>query len=481
MRYRRIAQLKTPGDFRAYLAELGIELGFDEAVQSGPDAPLAQPYRLADGFTIGNRFCVQPMEGWDGTPDGRPTDLTRRRWTRFGLSGAKLIWGGEAVAVRPDGRANPNQLLINEENLPDLAGLRAALVEAHEQQHGSSRDLLVGLQLTHSGRFSRPHDKSRLEPVIAYHHPYLDRKFGIPASQPVISDDEIAKLTDQFVEAAALAYEAGFQFVDIKHCHGYLGHELLGAHTRPGPYGGSFENRTRFLRDIVGGIRRRVPTLRIGVRVSAFDLLPFEPGPDGVGVPVDGAGEHYPYGFGIDAADPLRYDLTETVRFLSLLQELGIELVNLSAGSPYYVPHIQRPALFPPSDGYLPPEDPLVSVARQIAVVAALKAQFPALLIVGSAYSYLQEWVPNVAQYNVRNGLVDFVGLGRMILSYPEMPADVLAGRPLQRKRICRTFSDCTTAPRNGLVSGCYPLDEFYKDRAESAALAEAKRKSRLV
>ncbi len=335
MTYRKIAALRTPAAFLDHLARLGIEMPFEESLEPAPASPLAQPLAV-DGLAIGNRFCVQPMEGWDGTPDGRPTDLTRRRWTRFGLSGAKLIWGGEAVAVRPDGRANPNQLLINEENLPDLAGLRAALVEAHEQQHGSSRDLLVGLQLTHSGRFSRPHDKSRLEPVIAYHHPYLDRKFGIPASQPVISDDEIAKLTDQFVEAAALAYEAGFQFVDIKHCHGYLGHELLGAHTRPGPYGGSFENRTRFLRDIVGGIRRRVPTLRIGVRVSAFDLLPFEPGPDGVGVPVDGAGEHYPYGFGIDAADPLRYDLTETVRFLSLLERAASGLPGHGNGRSLY-------------------------------------------------------------------------------------------------------------------------------------------------
>jgi 2,4-dienoyl-CoA reductase-like NADH-dependent reductase (Old Yellow Enzyme family) len=477
MRYRRIASLKTADGFHRYLAGLGVDLPFDEEVLSGPDAPLAQPYRLPDGFTVGNRFCIHPMEGWDGTPDGRPTDLTRRRWTHFGQSGAKLIWGGEAVAVCHAGRANPKQLLINEANWPALAELRWALVESHEACYGSSADLLVGLQLTHSGRFARPNRKDRLEPVILYHHPYLDRKFGLPGDYPLMSDAQIEELIRQFVQAAEMAQAAGFAFVDVKHCHGYLGHEFLSAVTRPGPYGGSFESRTRFLREVVQGVHQRAPGLRIGVRLSAFDTLPFAPGPtDGVGVPVDVPG-CYPFAFGADPDDPLRYRLDETVRFLELLEELGIYLVNLSAGSPYYNPHIQRPALFPPSDGYGPPEDPLVGVARQVGAVAELKRCFPGLLMVGSAYTYLQEWLPHVAQYNVRCGRVDFVGLGRMVLAYPDFPADVLAGRPLDRRRICRTLSDCTTAPRNGLVSGCYPLDEFYAATDAAVVLSQAKRR----
>ena len=161
-----------------------------------------------------------------------------------------------------------------------------------------------------------------------------------------------------------------------------------------------------------------------------------------------------------------------------MLKELDIQLACITAGSPYYVPHIQRPALFPPSDGYQPPEDPLAGVARQIQVVAQLKKQHPDLFLVGSGYSYLQEWLPNVAQYVIRTGMVDSVGIGRLALSYPELPADVLAGNPLQRKLLCRTFSDCTTAPRNGLVSGCYPLDEFYKTRPEFDQLAAAKKQS---
>jgi 2,4-dienoyl-CoA reductase-like NADH-dependent reductase (Old Yellow Enzyme family) len=216
--------------------------------------------------------------------------------------------------------------------------------------------------------------------------------------------------------------------------------------------------------------------MRIGVRLSAFDFPPFQTDPEtGVGVQVP-LKDQQNFWFGSHPKDPTKFDFSETVQFLGLLQSLGVELVNLTAGSPYYVPHIQRPALFPPSDGYQPPEDPLVSVARQIAATAELKAQFPDLAIVGTAYSYLQEWLPNVAQYIVRNGGADFVGLGRLILSYPEFPADVLAGRTLARKKICRTFSDCTTAPRKGLVSGCYPLDKYYQEIPDYAVLKEKKR-----
>ncbi len=400
--------------------------------------------------------------------------LVRRRWQHFGQSGAKLIWGGEAVAVRHDGRANPNQLVISDQTLDDLRDLRATLVSEHEVRYARTDDLLVGLQLTHSGRYSRPNDKKTPEPRIAYHHPLLDRRVGIQDDSRLFTDEELYALIEDFIKAAVLAQAAGFDFVDVKHCHGYLGHELLTAIDRPGDFGGSFENRTRFLRLISAGIREKAPGLQIGVRLSAFDLMPYKPGEDRIGVPEALPDSRYPYAFGGDGSG-VGIDLSEPRAFLTLLDSLDIRLVCLTAGSPYYNPHIQRPALFPPSDGYQPPEDPLVGVARQIDAVAQLKRDFPNLVLVGTGYSYLQDWLPNVASYAVRTGMVDSVGLGRMVLSYPELPADVLAGAPLQRKRICRTFSDCTTAPRNGMVSGCYPLDPFYKARDEYQKLSELK------
>jgi NADPH2 dehydrogenase len=403
--YPPVGGIRSVADFKSHLSTLQLSIPCDDELQTGPTSPLAQMLEL-NGRKIGNRFCIHPMEGWDGTADGKPTAATTRRWRNFGLSGAKLIWGGEAVAVRHDGRANPNQLLMCEQNTQGLADLREVLLNAHREIADSTSDLLVGLQLTHSGRFSRPNEKARAEPQILYHHPTLDARVGVDKNYPILSDDQIYEIIDDFLSAARVADELGFDFVDIKHCHGYLGHEFLSAHTRAGDFGGTFENRTRFLRLITEGIRAIAPRLQIGVRLSAFDLVSFRPDPEqtsngkmGPGIPDRYQDmKPYPFGFGVDVDNPERYDLTEPRKFLTLLRELDIKLVNLTAGSPYYNPHIQRPALYPPSDGYEPPEDPLIGVARQMEATRKLKRQFNDLILVGTAYTYLQQFLPFVAK-----------------------------------------------------------------------------------
>jgi NADPH2 dehydrogenase len=384
------------------------------------------------------------------------------------------VWGGEAVAVRHDGRANPNQLLLTPKTQPAIAALREELVSAHRERFGGNADadLFVGLQLTHSGRFARPDVWDRPEPLAACAHPVLDRRLPVPAR--VLDDEEIDRLVDDFIEAAHLAADAGFQFVDLKQCHGYFGHELLGARTREGRYGGTLANRVSFLRRVVEGIRASEPGLVIGVRLSAFDFVPHRKTDDGTGAP-EADGCPASVGFGVVSDGRLEPALDDARTLLGMLESLGIRWICITAGSPYYCPHVQRPALFPPLDGYLPPEDPLRGVARQIQATAILKAAYPELVFVGSAYSYLQEWLPHVAQFSVGRGLTDFVGLGRIVLAYPELPADVLSGRPLRRPSLCRTFSDCTTGPRMGLVSGCYPLDPFYSARTEAAAVKQAR------
>jgi 2,4-dienoyl-CoA reductase-like NADH-dependent reductase (Old Yellow Enzyme family) len=474
VRYPRVASFKTAEAFASHLVTAGIRLPFTAALAATGHSPLAQPLDV-DGHRLGNRFAILPMEGWDGTDEGRPSDLTRRRWQRFGQSGAALIWGGEAVAVRQDGRANPQQLLLTPGNAGAIGGLMATLRRAHAERFGraSADAVLVGLQLTHSGRFARHRLDHTPEPLVAYAHPLLDTRF--PKGVRVLTDDELDRLCEDFISAARLAVDLGFQFLDIKHCHGYLGHELLSARTRPGPYGGSIDNRLRFLRNIVEGIRAICPGVGIGVRLSVFDATPYRRGPDGTGVaevapPTGGA-----HTFGLLNDEDMDATLADAREVLTRLRTMDIRFVCVTAGSPYYCPHVQRPALFPPSDGYDPPEDPLKGVARQIDAAARLKAAFPDMTLVGTGYSYLQEWLPHVAERAVGDGGVDVVGLGRMVLSYPELPADVLAGRPLKRAMICRTFSDCTTGPRNRLVSGCYPLDPFYTRHAQHEQLKAAK------
>jgi len=478
--YPRVASFRTSLELANHLKRLGWEIPVDDAILSAPRSPLADailvPW-LKGERRIGNRFAVQPMEGWDAQPDGAPSDLTRRRWLRFAQSGAKLIWGCEAVAVLPEARANPHQLLLNERTAPALAELRRQMVEAHRERFGESADLVIGLQLTHSGRFCRPREEARLEPIIAYHHPILDIRYPASGNVAAVSDDELVRIVQAFGRAARLAQESGFDFVDLKQCHGYLGHELLGAYHRPGPYGGSFENRTRFLRGLVDAVRSSAPALEIGVRLSAYDSVPFVPDAQTKrGVPATSPSQlPYTWGFGVDAKNPARSDLSEARRVLVLLSSLNVRLVNISAGSPYYSPHLQRPALFPPSDAYLPPEDPLEGAVRMWAAAAELKATAPDLVFVSSGGTYFQDYLPHFAQAVVRAGWTDFVGLGRMILSYPEFPADVLEKGLLDRKKICRTFSDCTNGPRQGLISGCYPLDPFYKGRPEAKELQARK------
>ncbi|HEY2952717.1 MAG TPA: hypothetical protein VGK40_09050, partial [Verrucomicrobiae bacterium] len=520
----RIPSLKTVTEFRSHVAALGLDLPCEDTIVTGPDSPLTKPVNTVslNGKTIGNRWAIHPMEGWDGTSTGGITDDVRRRWQRFGESGAKLIYGGEAMAVRPDGRANPNQLIIDDKNKAGLAELREILLRAHQERCGRTDDLVIGFQLTHSGRFCRPNDKARWEPRVAYRHPILDRKFNVTTDAQVFTDAEIERLIEDYVAAAKIAWEVGADFVDLKHCHGYLLHEFLSAFTRPGKYGGSFENRTRILREIIAGIRAGGNKIELGVRLSAFDFVPFKPDPAGSqpgklgpGVPEDFSRcLPYRYAFGVNQNNPIEPDLSETFQFVELCAQLGVKILNLSAGSPYYNPHIQRPAAYPPSDGYQPAHDPLIDVARQISAVRRIKATLPVRveslnrsiveselraaastlqpfnpstlqrlntstpppILVGTAYSYLQEYLPHVAQYVVRHGWTDLVGLGRMTLSYPRILAEAVEKGSLTTKFICRTFSDCTTAPRNGLISGCYPLDKHYSAKPEFQKLKEIKR-----
>ena len=154
--YPRIARFRSVDELRSHLATLDAPIPLDDAPRSAADgSPLARPLVLGDR-TVGNRWCIHPMEGWDGSPEGAPTEILLRRWRHFGSSGAKLIWGGEAVSVLNEGRANPNQLSAPACGRAGFAALLAEVTTAHLATFGRDDDLVVALQLTHSGRFSKP-------------------------------------------------------------------------------------------------------------------------------------------------------------------------------------------------------------------------------------------------------------------------------------------------------------------------------------
>ncbi len=437
---------------------LSIELSADMS-------PLLQPIDVG-GRRIGNRLAIQPMEGCDAGPDGAPGDLTYRRYQRFGAGGAKLIWG-EAAAVVPEGRANPRQLIINEANAPALGRLLRTARRAHVEECGGDDDLLVGLQLTHSGRYSFQ------RPLLAQHDPLLDPRTIIDKStnravgfeDPLLSDDDLDRLQDHFAEAAALAYRIGFDFVDVKQCHRYLLNELLSARSRPGKYGGSLENRTRFIRDLVSRIRSENPGRIIATRLNVFDGIPYQKGPDGRGVPRPFSSPVHS-AWGTDPEDPFEPDLAEPIALIGWLRDLGVALINVSIGNPYASPHLLRPFEYPPPDGYETPEHPLIGVDRHFRMTAAIQAAHPEVAVVGSGYSWLQAFAFEAGAANVAAGRTAFVGIGRGALSQPDFGVRLVNGEPLDRKRLCRTFSYCTALMRSKhnelgqFPTGCPPFDK---------------------
>lgn len=440
----------SPADLAAATARLGLDLSLADDF-----APLFQSAAIGP-LRVGNRLCVQPMEGCDGTLDGAPDELTFRRCERFGAGGAKLLWL-EATAITEEGRANPRQLWINEHNAALFGQMHDRCRAAHRRAVGGDDDLVIGLQLTHSGRYSHR------RPLPVVRDPLLDARVGGDA--PLLHDDELRRLVDAYVRAARLAHAAGFQFIDVKQCHRYLLSELLAARTRPGPYGGSLANRTRLARDVITAIGAEVPGLVLASRLNVYDGIPYRAGPDGVGTPVP---HETPLtcAWGTDPHDPLKPDLTEPLQWIAEMARLGVALVNVSMGNPYATPHLLRPFEYPPPDGYATPEHPLAGVARHVHLTATVQASLPTLPIVGSGYSYLQEFVPHVGAANVRAGRVTFVGLGRAALAQPDFARQLREHGRLERKRICRTFSYCTALMRskgNALgqyPTGCPPFDK---------------------
>ena len=433
--YPALSELVTPGQFAGHLNTSGIEMPFEPVVETGPDALLAQR-TSAHGFTIGNRWSILPLEGRDSDLDGNPTDASVRRWTALGKSGAKLIWG-ESVAVRRDGRSSPQQLLIAPSTSEGLRRLRDTAVNAHREAFGDADGLKVGIQLTHSGRLSHPAPSGAAAPVAVRRHPYFDFELGPGPEEPLLSDDQLHELIDVYATAAGIATEAGFDFVDLKACHGYLSHELLGAYERPGEFGGTFENRTRFLRTIVERVRASSPGVKLALRLSAFDTVVYGAGPDGVGRPI--TSEPYRFWFGTDDSGH-DIDLTEPVRLLSALRDIGVDLICVTGSSPYNSWHLQRPALHSRPGEYMTPEDPLAGVARHIGVTSRLRDAVPGITTVCSGLSYLQQWLPNVAQAAVRANMTDLVGIARMHLAYPEFVSDSLNGRGLDQEAMREAF-----------------------------------------
>lgn len=384
--------------------------------------------------TIPNRIAIQPMEGCDGTHDGAPDVLTRRRYQRFAASGAGLIWL-EAVAVRQDGRANPRQLYLHPDNLDDFRRMAEEIREISLRENGFA-PLLI-LQATHSGRYSKPNGYP--EPIIAYNNPLFEKDNPIDPSR-IITDDALKSLEECYAQTARLAQQAGFDGVDIKCCHRYLCCELLSAYNRPGSYGGSFENRTRFLLNAVDAARSAVTgDFLVTSRLNIYDGFP------------------YPYGFGVTPEGGLKPDMEEPVRLVEMLhRQKGMSLLDITIGNPYVNPHVNRPY---DNGGYIPPEHPLEGVSRIYSCTRQIQQAFPELVIISSGPSYLREYAPNLAAGAIEDGVCQMVGFGREAFAYPDFPKDLRNTGKMDPKKVCITCGKCTELMRAGSTAGCVIRD----------------------
>lgn len=426
-------------EIREKCAELGLELPFSENT-----AVLCSPVNLGNR-TLKNSLAVHPMEGCDANADGTPGELTFRRYSRFARGGAGLLWM-EAVAVNESGRASPRQLWLNDRTVGEFARLREQIDKS--SAHGESP--LCILQLTHSGRFSRPNGKPA--PVIAFHDPdYLSKVHIDDRDLTPISDDELELLEEQTEHAAMLAKQAGFDGAEIKCCHRYLASELLAAFEREGKFGGSFEGRTRFLRETVGRVQSRTGgDFLVTTRLNLYDGFP------------------YPFTWGAGREEG-EVSLHEPLELIQMLYGGGMKLINLTMGCPYINPHVNRP-----SDRYLkrPDEHPLIGVARLANGIRSVQKAFPDLAVVGTGYSWLRQFSPMLAAGEKESGGVTIVGYGRESFAYPDFAEDIRKTGGFQKEKCCITCGKCTELMRSGSETGCVIRDrEIYLSKYQQSCM----------
>jgi 2,4-dienoyl-CoA reductase-like NADH-dependent reductase (Old Yellow Enzyme family) len=385
-----------------------------------------------------NRLACQAMEGCDGNADGTPAELTYRRYKRLAEGGSGIIWF-EATACREDGRANPRQLWIKRDNLDSYKKIVNDIREDALKANGYAP--LIIMQATHSGRYSKPHGFP--EPLIAYNNPIFEGDKPIDKSR-ILSDSEIDRIGEALIESSKLAEEAGFDGVDIKCCHRYINSELLSAYERDGKYGGSLENRTRLLREsIAGAMQVTGSDFIVSSRLNVYDGFP------------------HPYGFGVSKDGGINFDPSEPTWLLRQLRDMGVELLNITMGNPYFNPHVNRPFAL---GAYDPGEHPLEGVARMLNGIAELKKAVPELKIISSALSYLGTVAPQVCAAFIKDGGFDFCGFGRTILAYPDYAKDILETGTMKKEKICICCSKCSEMMRAGGTPGCVVRDSLYTD-----------------
>jgi 2,4-dienoyl-CoA reductase-like NADH-dependent reductase (Old Yellow Enzyme family) len=387
---------------------------------------LSSPIKIGKK-TAPNRIVNQPMECNDGDASGNPTELTLRRYRNLAEGGAGMIFS-ESLTLTYESRARKNQLKISEENAKGLERLVKEMKEINEKS-------LVLFQINHSGR----HSGGAFSKVVSLY----------PTGDPsihVLTEEEIEKIGEKFVKASVIARQVGADGIDFKHCHGYLCGEMLRpANIRQDRFGGSFENRTRFFRETTGKIKHAVgrDNFLLGVRFSFYEGIPG--------------------GFGTSGSEEVAEDFFEPLRFAKMVEELGMDYINVSAGIPAITPEIVRPTKNYPEGVY-----------RHFGWAKAVKHLIK-IPVIGSGYSYLRDGKnglkePNsskksflyYAEKNLHEGYVDLVGIGRQSLADPLFAKKILSGDG-DKVNFCTACGGCSILLKSQKEVGCTVYNKYYK------------------
>jgi NADPH-dependent glutamate synthase beta subunit-like oxidoreductase/2,4-dienoyl-CoA reductase-like NADH-dependent reductase (Old Yellow Enzyme family) len=391
-------QIRTLDALQAEASRIRLELPVSSDV-----ALLGNPV-LINGVKISNRLCVQPMEGCDADASGAPGELTFRRYRRYAEGGFGLIWL-EAAAVDGPGRSNPQQLWMNRKNLTAFTELVHEIKTCARQRWG--HDIRVILQLAHAGRYCRPQGEPA--PLLAV----ADSQPGSPSASSVVSDEDLDALQEKFVSAGCLAMDAGFDGVDIKACYNDLPAELLCAVTRPGRYGGSLENRSRFLCGVIAKLSVKHPKMLLASRLSiAPDVTNVE----------------------------------EAVALALLLQTAGVKVLNLSALA----------EVTPSSGAHVHPLERFVRLAE---ASRTLQQALPGVAMVAGGFSWFRHFLPHVAAGVVQGGGATLIGVGRAALAYPSLAGDILQKGNMEPDGCCITCDACVQMMKDDGHTGCAIMD----------------------
>lgn len=424
---------KSAEELKKKAVELGIELPWSDSLDL-----LFRP-AVIDGVEVANRLIVQPMEGFDSDENGVPGELAFRRYGRYAAGGSGMIWF-EACSVVPEGRSNPHQMMITPQTVPTLKKLTDYIRKTAEETYGPQHRPFLVLQLTHSGRYSKPGGVFQAK-IFSQNTVLEDRGLQTADSRTFYEDRDLDLIKSAYIQALRLAELAGFDAVDVKACHGYLLHEMLFAYDRTDSrYGGSFEGRTRFLADVFD-----TPTPLIkAMRLNGTDLIP------------------WPHGFGMKPDGSMEIDLTEVIKLIARFSPM-VPLWNITAGIPRLAAHIGRPYDRGVFNAPPPEEHPLEGIARLAGITGSLQQAFPDLFFVGTGYSWLRHFFPSVGAGVLDAGQASFIGLGRSSFAYPDATKDLMEKGFMDPKKCCVACSKCTEFMRQGVATGCGVRDEEYK------------------